>query len=438
MGLSAPLVDRDLTSNDVGPTIDLPAWPILVLYWLFPVFWLLGIGVLAPVVLAPVLLAYLLLLPDVRFPRALLPWLAFLVVVVGSVVGIDTFARGFGFLYRLSNYVAATLALLYVYNASHRTLSDRQIVMALAAFWGWIVLGGLLGVLFEDQSIRTPLSLVMPGFLLSNDLVQAWVIPNLSEVQQPWGSPVAFARPSAPFAYTNAWGCNFALLVPFALSALTMLQGWRRLALGALILLSMIPVASTLNRGMFLALSVGLGYVLLRFALEGRIATMLGLATASGGVVLVLVAAGVVDRIILRTTYSTTNIGRLALYRETFERTLESPLLGWGGPRPSRLIEVSVGTQGHIWNVMFSHGFLALGLFVGSMVLFAWSTRHAVGLRFAAHVTLVMSATAILYYGFDGPQMVTALVSAGLALRPSSPAPQDAASEVSEEPRPAP
>ncbi len=433
-----PLVDRGITNDGAGATGDLPAWPILVLYWLFPVFWLLGVGVFAPILLAPVLLAYLLLLPDVRFPAVLVPWLAFIVVVIGSVVGIDTFGRGIGFLYRLGNYVAATLALLYVYNSSHRTLSDRQVIMALAAFWGWIVLGGMLGVFFEDQSFRTPLSFVMPDFLLSNDLVQAWVIPNLSEVQQPGGSPVVFARPSAPFAYTNAWGCNYALLFPFALGALTILQGWRRWAFGTLMLLSVIPVAATLNRGMFLALGVGLGYVLLRLALEGRIVWLVSVAALAGGAGLVMVAAGVIDRIILRTTYSTTNVGRLALYQETFQRTLESPLLGWGGPRPSRLIGVSVGTQGHIWNVMFSHGFLALALFVGSILLFAWSTRHAVGLRFAAHVTLVMSATAIIYYGFDGPQMVTALVAAGLALRPAGPTEQDVTGEVSEFRRPAP
>jgi polysaccharide biosynthesis protein PslJ len=417
---------------------ELPAWPFTVMYWWFPILWLLGVGVSAPVLFALVMLAYLVLLPDVRIPRVLLPWFALLVVVLGSGVTVDTVGRAVGFAYRFGNYAAATIFALYVYNASNRTLSDRRVIMGLAAFWSWIVLGGLLGVLFPEQSIRTPLSFVLPGFLLSNELVQAWVVPNFSEVQQPWGSPEAFYRPSAPFAYTNGWGCNFALLFPFAITAFTMLHGWRRWTFGGVIILSAVPVAATLNRGMFLALGIGLAYVLLRLALRGRFVPLLGMAVLASVAGFALVGAGVIDRILLRTTYSTTNLGREAIYRETFQRTLESPLLGWGGPRPSRLIDVSVGTQGHIWNVMFSHGFVALVLFVFSIVLFAWRTRHAAGPRFAAHVTLVMSATAIIYYGFDGPQMVTVLVATALALRPRSPSGAEATAEVAEHLQPLP
>lgn len=437
MDLRGASTDRGIMLDAAGirRNVDLPSWPFLVFYWLFPIFWLLGVSEFTLVLLAPFLLAYLLLLPDPRLPAILLPWLAFLLLVLGSGVSIDTFGRAIGFVYRFGNYVAATLAFLYVYNASQRTLSDRRIVMALAALWGWIVLGGMLGVLFPSGVVRTPLSFVLPEFLLSNELVQAWVLPNFAEVQQPWGSPEEFARPSAPFAYTNGWGSGYALLFPFAITAFTMLRGWRRWAYGAVILLSIVPVAATLNRGMYLALGIALSYVLLRFAIRGRVAPLVGVSLLAFGVGLFLVVSGVIDRILLRTTYSTTNIGRMTLYEETFQRTLESPLLGWGSPRPSRLIGLSVGTQGHIWNVMFSHGFVALAFFVCSIALFAWSTRDTAGPRFAAHVTLVMSVAAITYYGFDGIQIVTVLVAAGLALRPPVAAPERASLE---EPKPAP
>jgi hypothetical protein len=119
----------------------------------------------------------------------------------------------------------------------------------------------------------------------------------------------------------------------------------------------------------------------------------------------------------LRTTYSSTNFGRATVYRETFDRTLSSPLLGWGGPRPSRTLDISVGTQGHLWNVMFSHGFLALALFVTTLLWLTWRTRTCTGFGFAAHVTLVMVAVAITFYGFDGPQMLIALTAGALGTR---------------------
>ena len=135
--------------------------------------------------------------------------------------------------------------------------------------------------------------------------------------------------------------------------------------------------------------------------------------------------AGVFEQISARTSASSTTQDRMALYRETFRRTLQSPLFGWGAPRPSETLQVSVGTQGHIWNLMFSYGFLALGFFAVFIWWTVWRSRDVpTAEALWVHVSLLVSGCAITYYGFDGPQMAVVMVSAALLLRAVSPPPR--------------
>ena len=395
----------------------LPPWPLLGLFWTFPLSWVLGLGAFLSPLWGAVMAAYLILRRDVRFPAAMALWGLFLVIVLASGLMLDSPVRMLGSLFRFGNYAGATAAFLYVYNSAEDTLSDRRVAAAMVAFWMWVVLGGYLGVLVPHGSLTTPMERVMPGALLDNELVREWVHPSFAELQQPWGSPTAFARPSAPFAYTNGWGNNFAILMPFVVAMVGTSRGRHRLLLALALVASAVPAVATLNRGMFIALGVALAYTMLRLALRGRVGPLLSLVVVIvvGGTA--LVHAGALERIQLRTTHSSTNLGRVTVYQETFDRTLSSPLLGWGGPRPSRTLNISVGTQGHVWNVMFSHGFVALAFFVVTLVWLAWRTRRCTQLGFAAHVTLVTVVVAITYYGFDGPQMLVALTAAALAMR---------------------
>lgn len=382
----------------------------------FPLAFVLGFGAFIAPLWGSVMAAYLFTRGDVRFPRAMLMWWMFLATVVASLVMLDSVGRLIGGLYRLSNYGGATIAFLYVYNSREWVLPDRRIVKALVVFWLCVVAGGYLGVLWPEGSFSTPLERVIPGALLGNELVADWVRPNFAEVQQPWGAPEPFARPSAPFPYTNGWGNNFALLTPFVI-AMVGLMSRRRVLLVVALLAALVPAGATLNRGMFTALGLALGYTAIRLLFRGRaklFVAMLGVAAVVGAAV---VTSGVLEQIALRTSYSSTTLDRTLIYRETLIRTMNSPFVGWGGPRPSRTLGISVGTQGHVWNVMFSHGFVALVFFVVTLWWLAWRTRRCTGLAFTAHVVLVVVSVAIVYYGYDGPQMVVAMVAAGLAMR---------------------
>ncbi|GGL56968.1 O-antigen ligase family protein [Planomonospora parontospora] len=398
----------------------LPLWPLHVLFTGFPVLWVLGVGAFAaPIAAAPMAVAMWRSTQRVRIPRGFLVWMLFLVFLVASATQLDTAPRMVGFVFRLMNYLSATVVFLYVYNCSRRVLPVRRAAGFVAVFWIWVVIGGFLGVLFPEGSFSTPFEKVLPGAISSNEFVGDLVHPKFAEVQAPWGSPEVFERPSAPFAYTNAWGSHYALLLPFVLLyLLTSVKRWHRPMIALIAAASLVPAFATLNRGMFLAIGLGLLYAALRFALRGHVRWLVAVCTLLITGLGAAYLSGLSEVISTRTEYSTTNTGRAAIYQEAFVRTLESPILGYGGPRPSLNLGISVGTQGHFWNLMFSFGFPALGLFCLWLWSMAWRTRAVPASMMWLHVVPVMASFMVFYYGLDGTQLVLIFMAGALGLRP--------------------
>jgi hypothetical protein len=130
--------------------------------------------------------------------------------------------------------------------------------------------------------------------------------------------------------------------------------------------------------------------------------------------------AGSLSRLTERTSSGESVDTRQAIYEETFRRTLDSPWLGQGAPRPSETATVSAGTQGHIWYVMFSYGFVGLALFLLTFWGFAlttWRVRSLEGLLL--QTPLVVVNVMILFYGLDGLHLVIVLVCFAVLVRGS-------------------
>jgi hypothetical protein len=403
----------------------LPGWPLGFFFAGYPLLWVLGLGGFAASLAALPMLGILLLRRGLRVPPGFGLWLLFLIWMTFSATQLDTAGRMIGFVFRFMNYAAATLFFVYVYNASRRALPASRLIGLMVLFWIWVVAGGYLGVLLPNGSLSTPMQSLLPGSIVGNDYVKQLVHPKFAEVQRPWGAPRAYERPSAPFAYTNTWGSHFALLVPFAILYMrTAAVRWRRQAVTLLLVASLVPAFSTLNRGMFLAVGVGVVYAAVRFGFRGQVKWLaavlvllgIGLATAS--------ALGVGQSIGSRTQYSSTNAGRATIYREAFERTLQSPFIGYGAPRPSLTLSISVGTQGQIWNVMFSFGFVALILFCAWLWLLPLRTRAAPGALLWLHVVTVMASFMMFYYGLDGSQLVVIFVASAIVMREAAAGPE--------------
>lgn len=409
-----PYIPRERTTIP-----DLPLWPVAVLFAGFGVWWVLGLGAFAVAVSGLPMLLIMLVRGGISMPRGFLFWLLFILWASAAAVEIDGGLRLVGFAVRFSSYLGATVVFLYVYNLSRSRAPDQLIMCVLVVFAATVVIGGWLGVIFPWVRLSTLTQMLLPGEVASNDYVHALVSPKFAEVQRPYGSPISFTRPSAPFAYTNGWGCNLALLLPFIAAAFSgasrRLKGW----LVVLLCAAAVPAAATLNRGMYIAITFAVVYAAIHYARKGRLAPLAALIVTGSVAVGLAIVTGLVDSLASRLRYSESNIGRLTTYKEAFEGTLASPLFGNGSPRPSTLLSISVGTQGQLWNVMFSYGFVALTAYLGWFIYAvvrsrSWQTTTQLWM----HVVLVTVLLTTAYYGYDGPQLAVAMVAAAIALRP--------------------
>lgn len=398
---------------------QLPAWPLYVLFAGFPIWWVSGLAAFAVIITAIPMLVLLVVRRRTEVPPIFWLWVGFIIWACAAALELSSGSRLIGFSVRMSNYVGSTIVFVYIYNARER-LDNRTVLRALALFFGFVVLGGYLGVLLPHGSLTTPAESLLPASIAKNEYVHALVHPPFAEVQQPYGSPRTFSRPSAPFPYTNSWGCNVALLVPLVVAAIVSMRRRRsRLVLIAMLMAACVPAFATLNRGMFLALGIVLAYASLRLAFRGQ---LIPLVVVVGGTTVGLVVAvlvGVLSSLQERLHYSQTNLGRQTIYQEAFDGAMHSPIFGNGAPQPSQTLSVSIGTQGQVWNVMFSYGFIALFFFLGWFALCvarSWRAPGQAGLW--VHATLFVAFVTFFYYGYDGTQLSVAMAAAGLALRP--------------------
>lgn len=380
---------------------ELPRWPLMLPFGGYLLSWVLGFGNLVWAISACCMLAILLRSRVVRFPKGFGIWLLFLMWAACSMIMIDSAARVFGASYRLVLYISATIIAVYVYN-SWRNLSSRFVAGAVTCFLGMMTIAGYFAMIFPQFVLRTPMSYIVPGGLASNDLV-AEMVTIRSTQWNPNAWIVTEPRPSAPFLYTNTWGNVYSIVLPIALAYL--ISVWeerrRRWLVLALVVASIPPALATLNRGMF----VGLGIVALWYAIQtlrdGRvIPVLLGVVALAGGAAIWL-ALPVSQALFTRVEVSSSSADRLSLYAATFKKVMDSPLFGFGAPRPSEEPWMpSLGTQGQFWMILFSYGFIGAALFLGFFLYaFTKALRRLDVFGVAWGAVVLTTIVEIFYYG---------------------------------------
>jgi polysaccharide biosynthesis protein PslJ len=409
-----PVVDRRL----VGPS-----WPLVLLFLAFPLWWALGFAAIVwPLVALPVGAAVL-MRGWTNVPRGFGLWLLFLVWMLASSTQLEATDQWIAFLYRAAIYLSATVLFLYVYNAPRDELPATKVTGILTVFWSFAVIGGFLALAFPDGAFTSVAELVLPPGVAGNPFVYELVHPELAQVHDFLGYPIP--RPKAPFVYTNEWGANVALLTPFVLLTWRSLsRGALRSLLGVLLVASVVPIVVSVNRGLWLSLGVGLTYAAVRMAMRGRIRALYGLVAfivVSGLLILATPLASVVaDR--LATPHS--NETRGSLYIEAVEGVLESPLLGYGSPRESERNANAppVGTHGHFWLVLFSHGIPAALLFLAWMAYAFWQAqRRSSMFHLWMSVVLLIAMIQMPYYGMFPVPIHLVMLAMALAWREPSP-----------------
>jgi polysaccharide biosynthesis protein PslJ len=395
-----------------------PGWPIVLMFAGFPLWWILGLGAFIFPILALPMFASLVMRGRLRAPRGFLLWVFFLAWMLGSAMRLES-GSGLAFLYRACLYIGAGITFLYIYNSTEEELPTSRLLWMLGLFWMFVVVGGFLGIFFPGASFPTPFQKVIPGGLLANAWVFQLVHPIFAQVHDFLGYPVG--RPTAPFVYTNEWASNMGVLIPLVIASWSYVRrrSWKPVTV-AFLILAPIPMIVSLNRGLWLSLSIGLLYAAWRFAMRGRTRALGGIlclfAFVSALVVVTPLRGLFVDR--LETGHS--NAARVELASEAVHSTLQSPLLGFGSPRPlpDRPNLPSVGTQGQLWMVLFSHGIPGAIAFVGWWIYVLWASRGGGSpARFWAHIAIFIVIVQLPYYGELPSVIYVAMAAAAIALR---------------------
>lgn len=396
----------------------LPSWPLMFMLWGFPIIWVMGLMQFAPTLLMIVMLCYLVITKRVVFYGALWVWVALIFWALIATVNLEKSTDILAWGLRWINIVNVGVYCLYYYNAKE-TITPQKMISALSFLWFVIVFLGWCAVLFPNFVLTTPMSLIMPGSLKSNELVAAYVRPPLAEVQQPWGAPEPFNRPSAPFPYTNSWGLAYALLFPVLCAKWSVTSSKLfKAAVLIVIPLSLIPALETSNRGMFIGIIISAVVALGRLIIMGHRKAALAGITIAISATLLFIYSGALATILGRQEYSDSTGGRAALYASTWAETLKSPWVGYGTPRMEVSVGVSMGTQGYIWTLMFCFGFIGLGLFLFYLFTAIFSNFGVSGFATLWLWTIPVATCAmIIFYSFDIIQLMILMMSTAILTR---------------------
>ena len=390
-----------------------PGWIVYGLFVLNPVFWFLGLGGFVWAGAAIPLMVWIMLRPEVRRPPGTTLFLLYVLWAGATIIMLDKFTRVLVFGFRYLVLISAIGLAAYVYN--ERRVSRKQFVNWVANLWIWAIIGGYLGLLFPRVRLNgTAASLLLPGALARNEFVGNLIRPRFAQVQEILG--VQVPRPATLWAFTNEWGGNVGLLTPFFIAAFLYSDDARRRRIGVIGLVAAAPVMIlSVNRGLWLSVGVIFAVVAVRSAIAGRTAPLKMLGAGVVLVTILLVATPIGGVVSGRLSESSSD-SRAGIYQEAWNGALESPVLGWGGPRPSENpFSPSVGTHGHLWFAMFSHGFVGLGLYIGWLITAmhqASRRRDPVSLMLASVV--YVGALQMLFYNMFAGSLAIMLIAVGL------------------------
>lgn len=420
-----------------------PGWPLFALFGGYPIWWLLGISEFSCLLFAIPMALQLVRQGRVEVPKGLGVWLLFVFWVLGGLFVLQVHAPGTiagasstrypTFIYRFLWYVASTVVMLYVLN-TRRTISNFRIARALSNMFVVVTFGGLLGVLAPHLDFRSGLEYVLPGALRNYGFVHQLIHPVTAQVQHFLGYDEA--RPSAPFAFTNEWGLAIACFLPFfILTWCGRDAGWRRLAAPSILLLATLSVVYSLNRGLWLALAGAGVFVAVRYALMGRVKILALLGAAVALLVAVVIFTPLGDLVVQRLAHPDSNQGRTNLGSLTISSVLQgSPIMGFGTTRnvlgnfssiaagASALCPgcspPPLGTQGHLWLVLFSQGLVGLVLYLSFfMVQLFRHLRMESPYVIAALTVIIVHFITMPVYDTIGPALFAIMISVGILAR---------------------
>jgi len=430
-----------------GGSLRLPvAWPLIALFVLYPLWWALGVSSFVFVIFAVPMLVQLRSRGPIRVPPGFGIWLVLLLWVVLSALMLGLTApntlppdggggRYVGWAIRLANYVAMTVVMLYVLNLSERELSRRRVVRLFGFMGVVVVIGGWLGSLFPNFSFVAPLRSVLPHSIASNSYVSSLMNVKFAQVQQVIVGEASSPRPSAPFAYTNSWGENTAILLIWLIAGWVVLGRPLRRVLGvAIVLAAIFPIIYSLNRGLWIGLGIAAAYVAIRLALRGRMVVLGGLALAVGLIGVLIIATPLGRTFDERLQNGHSDDIRTTLSQGAITAANHSPVLGYGGNRAligsNRSIAIGksedckqcgnreLGSNGQLWALLVGQGYVGALCYNGFFLYCLWRYRRdhsPIGV--AGSLVLILMLFFQFTYGALEATLAYGLISVALLAR---------------------
>jgi len=404
--------------SDGRPALLRPGWIVFAIFTLNPLWWLMGFGGFTWSLAFVPLWGWILLRRNIAW----LPTLTMFVIFIGwallTIIRLDRFTRFLSFGFRYAAYLTALGLALYVYN--ERRVTRGQFIRWVSWLWVAAIIGGYVSFALPNATIHTTVaSVVLPSSITSNDFVGNLVRPGFAQVQTFLGFPVP--RPKTLFPFTNEWGGNVGLLTPFFVASFLYSARRRERLFGVTMLIVAVPpIIVSLNRGLWISLALTAGVVAYRSFLQGKTAP-LKLLVAAVVIVAILIIATPLRQVVESRVSESDASTREGLYQEAWDGAKASPILGWGGPRPSENpYSPSIGTHGHFWLVMFSHGFVGLGLYllwVLSTIRTAIKPRDGISLLLACVV--IVGGAQMFFYNLLPISIPIVMTAFGLLCRPA-------------------
>ncbi|MDN4161711.1 hypothetical protein [Nocardioides abyssi] len=430
--------DGPLPRSGVGP-----GWPLTLLLAGYPVWWLLGVDSFLPLALAIPMLRQLRQRRTVVLPQGLGWWLLFCCwVLLGAallwtdapdaVPGGDS-SRLVVFAFRLAWYAACGVVLVWVANTRREDLPDGRVRALLAWLFVLCTAGGIVGLLVPELEVTSLVESLLPAGLRGNAFVASLVHPQVADVQDVLGRPEP--RPKAPFAFTNTWGSCLSLALVFLVALDRRRRPWLRLLVPAVLVVAAWPVVYSLNRGLWGSLAIGLLALVVLRARRGDPRAVVGLVLAVLVGLGALVASPLADIYSDRfdNQHSNSRRGQL-LVTTTTSVTTGSPVAGFGTTRDVQGSFASIsgaatpecpacgvpplGTQGQLWLVLFSQGWIGLGLFLAFLAAaLSRSRRCRTTNETTCTFVLLFFVVQLPVYDTLGLPLYIVMIAAGLVAR---------------------
>jgi hypothetical protein len=424
-----------------------PAWPIAAMLVGWPLWWALGVAAYVPVFFA-IPMAWRMYLwrasgnRRIRVPPAFGLWVLFLILMTIAVTMVSQVApetiptpvshRVISWALRAVQYLACTVILLYAGNLTERELSRRRLAWLMGLLAIYAIIFGFIDLALPHFVFTSPLSVLVPGSL-QNGLpgVGTMLHPALDQANTFQGR----GRPSAPFTYTNWWGENLALLLPWLLVAWrareTSREIWQRRIATAILAVAIIPIVLSFNRGLWVALLFAACYMVLRFVRQGGVARLGMLLGAFLLIAVVILASPLRGLISQRLAEPGSTNGRTNLSSLVLRSAVESPMLGFGDTRHQRGSAQSitlgrtstcnacgnsdVGVNGQFWLLLYTAGIPATICYLAFFGYGIWRYRRdKTPYGLAGELVLLLGFVFMWVYAQVGPPLAFTMLAYAL------------------------